>query len=131
MHFGYDSPVFTPYDAMQEVRVKFRVSRNYMSSKPCDNAVWEECLRVDRRTVNDPAKLDPKYETPDSWQRKGSNHRIERGMIARDVPDRAWFIELESAEELLALIRAYDGALVAPSDNWPDDWEISLEHTCQ
>jgi len=37
----------------------------------------------------------------EDWYVKGQNHRKVRGGIARDFPDEAWFVEIDSLDALL------------------------------
>lgn len=77
--------------------MKFAVRRTSLwedDKPPCANAVLEPVTYIDRRTVDDPAKLKNRLDKED-WYERGSNHRVENGMITRDIPSQDWFVEME------------------------------------
>ena len=97
--------------------MKFLVTRTSLwpDAKPCEEAIKEPYVRVDERTVNAPDKI-PAYigKSTDWWYEGGRNHRVEHGHIMRDFDDEAWFVEINSLEELLKF-RAKYGSVVIES----------------
>jgi hypothetical protein len=93
--------------------MKFMVSRTSnwdLEEQPCEEAVKETYTSTDTRIVDDPSKLN--YGS-DEWYTKGTNHRVENGMIKRDFPDfEAWFIEIDSLDELLQFFRKYERLVI-------------------
>lgn len=89
--------------------MKFQIYRanDYTTGlPPCDKAFAGKVMRVDTRTVDDPAKLKKPFG--DEWYRQGTNHRVEDGRIKRDMGlEHAWFIEISTLEELTALVASY------------------------
>lgn len=84
----------------------FKVSRTSDTSskkqQPCDGAVVYRSMQVDRRTVDDPAKIDWYKGDRSWWFDTGSNHRVENGCICRDVGLRNdWFIEIQDIMEFV------------------------------
>ncbi len=76
--------------------------------QPCEGAVLEKAVEVERRTTDDPTKI-PCYandpgEARRMWFGKGRNHRVEDGWIARDVEVDAWFLSVDSMEQLAGLL---------------------------
>jgi hypothetical protein len=82
-----------------------RTSNYDESIKPCEEAERLPFTRVDRRTVDNPSKN--RYLT--DWYNSGTNHRVENGMITRDIPDERWYVTLNSLEDLQAFIAKHGG----------------------
>lgn len=92
--------------------MKFVVTRtSRFMGKPCKEAKLEPVVRLDIRTVSDPAKLGSPEGRRD-WYKKGKNHRVEQGHIVREFDDRAWFVEINSLDELLAFKEKYGQLIV-------------------
>ena len=77
--------------------------------KPCEEAEEVECVRVDRRTVDDPMK-NPYIGK--SWYKSGRNHRVENGKIARDFNDTQWVVRISDASELQAFCQKYSPVII-------------------
>ena len=81
----------------------FRVSRTstyHSDDPPCEGARRCETMSVDRRTVDDPAKL-PRYS--EDWYKRGTNHRVENGCICRDMGwGSDWFVDIPDVLEFVA-----------------------------
>lgn len=85
----------------------YKTSARYCTeAPPVEGAFLGEVMRVDTRTVDDPAKL--KYAA-DTWYKNGTNHRVENGKIKRDLGfDQVWMVEISTLEELMNLIARTD-----------------------
>lgn len=81
----------------------FMVSRTTSwDSKPCDNARQCEYTYIDRRWVNDPAKVPAHKGDSKWWYGEGTNHRIESGKIVRDRgTTESWFTEISDLMEFV------------------------------
>jgi hypothetical protein len=93
----------------------FRTSETRFSPNkaPCLEATACQCVKVDRRSVSDPSKV-VRNDAHAWWYEKGSNHRIEKGQICRDVGySQAWFVELT---DVMEFVREY-GECVLSVDN--------------
>ena len=85
---------------------------------------------VDRRAVDDPAKVAAYLGQSDWWYGKGTNHRVENGQICRDMKYQAgpyWAVEIEDLNALLALVLREGEVIVSQTDgNFEleiyDDW---------
>jgi hypothetical protein len=90
--------------------MKFEISRTSVWNievPPCDGAVKMETLRPDARHYGSPEEYDKaqaRYSRFKPWMSEGKNHRIADGNIIRDFDWEAWFIELNSLEELMSFI---------------------------
>ena len=105
--------------------MKFIIDRSslgwWLAKKaPYDGAIMETCIRVDERTTDAPEKVPSHNGETEWWYEKGRNHRVEDGHIKRDFDAQAWFIEINSLEELLALI-ANEGDIVVGYSNMNSD----------
>lgn len=97
--------------------MKFSVTRTscYNDKKPCEGAKKEKCLHVDERTVKSPKMLS-RVMTEEDWYGTGKNHRVENGHIMRDMDTTAWFIELNTLEELLEFTKKHGQCIISESD---------------
>lgn len=105
--------------------MKFAICRSsgWNESKPCEEAFWEVCIRVDERACDNPRKIPAQshmtQEEADAWWlSEGSNHRIENGFIRRDFPHEDWFVEINNLEELLEFQKKY-GSIILSHDPTP------------
>ena len=63
--------------------------------KPCDEAFQILVVNTDVRTVDDPKKIPSNRGTDGDWYKIGTNHRVENGMIRRDLAPRLqWAVEV-------------------------------------
>jgi len=99
-----------------------RTSEYREDIQPCKEAYQVDSVRVDERTVNDPAKLPDGKE----WYTKGTNHRVSKGHIFRDFPTRVWVVDIDTLEELVKFTRKY-GELVLGDNSWRCRKFLSLE----
>jgi len=81
-------------------------------NKPLENAEWLEYILIDTRTTDDPAKIPISYGDGSWWYKEGTNHRVENGQIKRDLKDNAWFITVETLEDLYALMVEHKGCSI-------------------
>lgn len=68
-------------------------------------------MRIDERTVDSPAKIGSHGEP--TWYELGRNHRVENGHIMRDFDDTAWFIEMNSLDDLIAFHKAHGDLVIS------------------
>lgn len=102
--------------------MKFYVNRTseWGDNQPCPQATLEPYVRVDRRTADDPKKIPMYHGTDGDWYKEGRNHRVENGQIARDFDDKAWFVEIDTLDALVAFAKEH-GQLVLAHEDWPTD----------
>lgn len=85
--------------------MKFLVRRTLLTwpdnEAPVPGAIRESYTIVDRVGVSDPREL---YYGAEHWYRIGTNHRVERGEVARDREVEGWFFEIESLSGLLDFV---------------------------
>lgn len=79
---------------------------------PCEEARKEKYIRMDVRNASKPENISAyKGQDPAWWYSEGTNHRVVNRRIVRDFEDEAWFIELDTLEDLLNFKKKY-GPLV-------------------
>lgn len=91
--------------------MKFHISRVSDwtdDTPPCKEAYKDQYVRIDERTVNDPKKIPAGCN---DWYEEGRNHRVEKGHIKRDFDDTDWFIDIESLDQLMKLVKR-EGSLI-------------------
>lgn len=98
--------------------IVMRASLHDYHIKPCQEAKRETINRLDIRTVNDPAKIAHYGYKSDWWYAEGENHRVEKGQIVREFPDEAWFVELNTLDDLMKFYAKYGSFIIEPS--WLD-----------
>jgi hypothetical protein len=106
--------------------VEFYLTRTTDSDlQPCDEAYQRDYFYVDRRTAKDPKELG-QYGA--DWYENGTNHRLEDGMIARDIPQPGgWFIELTNLLDLLEFVNKHGRVIIEPiSNRVKDTYEIEI-----
>jgi len=84
---------------------------------PCDEAKQMDCLRIDERTFKSPEEHDEKlvgtgYGSTKPWLSEGMNHRKTKVGIARDFQAKAWFVEIEDLDALIAFTKKYGSVIV-------------------
>jgi hypothetical protein len=90
--------------------MKFVVSRTsdmLREGQPCKEAVKLPYLRIDERSVDDPKKIAFYGHKDEWWFSEGKNHRVEHGHIKRDYDAEAWFLEINSLDELMKFQEKY------------------------
>lgn len=98
--------------------MEFMITRtsNWSTVRPCDEAYEKVYSRKDIRTLKSFEEYDNKFR--DNFLDNGSNHRInEDGYIEREFEDKAWFIKINSLEDLLNLQNKYGQIIVGQSWN--------------
>ncbi len=93
---------------------------------PCEGAVWQQYLRVERRTTDDPAKILAAPRDSSWWTALGADHRVEEGWIARDVTDHAWFVTLDNWPQLVQLLSRFGMLHLTMSDSKAGEPLLSL-----
>lgn len=69
---------------------------------PVEGAMRFQVRVVDRRNVDDPTKIPAHRGTDGEWYDHGENHRVENGMICRDMGWRIkWFVEIADVMEFV------------------------------
>ena len=108
--------------------MKFIVKRNHLldSERPCDDAVLEKYMRIDRRTTNDPAKVPAYGGKTGWWYNTGVNHRIDNGRITREIEDEAWFLDIDQVPYFSHLAQLYGPITIASFYNAPEHVIITL-----
>jgi hypothetical protein len=92
--------------------------------KPCKEAYQIDSVRVDERTVADPAKLPG--QDGKEWYSRGANHRVSKGHIFRDFPIKLWVVDIDSLEALVKFEKKY-GELILGEKDWRSKDLLSLE----
>ncbi len=107
--------------------MKFKCTRTstkgYDEVKPCDEAILEQVVSVDERTVADPNELT--RMSADDWYYKGQNHRLEDGHIKRDFMIEAYTIELKDIDSLMNFIEQH-GEVIIKHDQEAELPEIEI-----
>jgi hypothetical protein len=106
--------------------MRFAICRTscYRDTKPCKEAYQIDSVRVDERTVADPAKLPGQDGT--EWYKHGTNHRVEKGHIFRDFEVKLWVVDIDSLEKLLKFEKKY-GSLIIEQKDWRSKDLLTLE----
>jgi len=96
--------------------MKYIIERTSKSSKklPCEEAYIDTYIRIDERTIDDPKKLNGMFDR-NNWYKLGKNHRVEDGHIKRDFKIKAYFIDINSLEELNKLSNKYGELIISSS----------------
>jgi len=109
--------------------MRFLVERtsewNDESHPPCPEATLRDYIYIDERTKDDPAKIHVFERNPQKWYAEGQNHRVEAGHIKRDFLKTAWFVDIESLEELLDFVARY-GKLIVAEANFADELYLEI-----
>jgi len=89
-------------------------SRDEREVSPCEGAQFIKYLRDDIRGTNDPATIRmPDSDSPTWWTDNGVNHRIDdKDRIVRSFTAYAWFIDIDTLEDLIAFMDAHEAAVV-------------------
>lgn len=101
--------------------MKFQIQRTGVyDAEPHPKAHREDVLRVDVRTCKTFEEYDQKHgKLGNMWLDEGSNHRqTDDGCIARDFPGKAWTIEINTLEDLLAFSKECGNDLVLSPTHW-------------
>ncbi len=89
-----------------------RKTSGYDDIKPHKKAYQDKYTRIDERVVDSPEKLKY-FNAVEDWYGSCANHRVENGHILRDCEEcMAWFIDINTLEELINLQREIDCELV-------------------
>jgi hypothetical protein len=82
--------------------------------KPCDEAFRVQLVNTDTRNCDDPKKIPVNRGTDGDWYTRGTNHRVEGGMIRRDMGTKeVWAVELQ---DVMAFVDKY-GTFVLGRDH--------------
>ena len=91
-----DATVTKPRSGLYLVR---RTSNWGEDIKPCDEAFKILFKKIDVRNTDDPKKIPAFRGTNGNWYELGTNHRVENGMIMRDMGTKtAWAIEISDIQ---------------------------------
>src|SRR5699024_10221117 len=92
----------------EEEEMEFLVTRasDWSYSKPCDEAYQKDYMRKDIRTLKSFEEYDNRFR--DNFLDTGINHKInDSGYIEREFEDEAWFVKIDTLEELLEFTSKY------------------------
>ncbi len=82
---------------------------------PCEGAERRSIARIDRRIVDDPAKVPAFIGQRDWWFKEGTNHRIENGGIARDMGStEVWMMDVADVWDF---VRKHGDCIVSINDD--------------
>lgn len=71
-------------------------------------------VETDTRCCDDPKKIPANYGTDGDWYTIGTNHRVEDGMIKRDIGTRyEWAVELT---DIMEFVDRYGECIVGRDD---------------
>lgn len=92
-------------------------SEEYLSwwrpEKPCEEAFAVFVIATDVRDCDDPKKIPINQGTNGDWYEKGTNHRVEGGVIKRDIGVRAAYaVELQDLQALQAFVDKYGSCVI-------------------
>ena len=111
--------------------MRFTVKRTsgYSDERPpCPEAVAGTCVWVDRRTVDDPAKIPSSWGSPGFWFARGTNHRIEDGKIARDMGEEpCWYVDLPDLDALVAFVGRHGQVVIGERYGAPKGDALQIE----
>lgn len=90
-----------------ETTMKFSISRTtdlegYKMAPPSSRAVLERQKTVTQPWSHMPGNVPERHLA--DWYNEGQNHRIENNVHVRDLIRKEWSIEINSLDELMALI---------------------------
>src|ERR1700690_847273 len=71
---------------------------------PVKGAFVVEYTHTEKLAYSDPAQAYPFADNTDWWYGHGVNHRIQDGKITREVVRKAWYVDLNTLDELIALV---------------------------
>lgn len=90
--------------------------------QPCPEAILGDYTRIDWRTVTT-AELPERVKR--TWFTEGKNHRDVDGHAVREFDGRAWFIDLDGLEALMAFLQKYGPVIIEPF--WQNHTMFSIE----
>ena len=88
--------------------MEFMIARTsgWSDDKPCDEAYAKNYMRKDVRTLKSFEEYDNRFR--DNFLDTGINHKInDDGYIEREFEDKAWFVKIDTLEELLEFTNKY------------------------
>jgi hypothetical protein len=72
-----------------------------------------EVMCIDRRTVDDPKKIEYYGGGDYWWYASGTNHRIENGEICRDMKyEEVYVINIDNITDIMNLIDKYGECII-------------------
>ncbi len=111
--------------------MEFLIKRTrYWGEKPCKEAKPKKFVHIDWRTVKTLAEAR-KQDWGDEFFARGTNHREEKGMVARDLsPTARWVIEINTLEELIKLSDKYGDIILGYTDLYKGiEYELEIYDT--
>lgn len=82
---------------------------------PCPDAFIIERIFIDTRNCDDPKKIPANNGKDGDWFLRGTNHRVENGMIKRDLGTiQEWAVEIP---DILAFVDKYGECVVGRNSN--------------
>lgn len=98
-------------DGKYKFRIR-RASNHYSGIQPCEEAKQKKYFHMNWKTSDDPAKVPFYKGETDWWYNEGTNHRVEDGVIVRDMERDGWFVEFNNLDELLAFVNREDEIII-------------------
>lgn len=108
--------------------MEFEVTRTSIHdhARPCPEAEERMVEQWDERTFKSPEEHDARFPS-NPWLSRGRDHQLVHGPrggvvgIRRRVDDRkAWFVEIESIDGLLAFMDKHGAVVLSRDGTWPE-----------
>ena len=96
--------------------MEFMINRTSIltDEKPCEEAYIKKYIYKDTRKLTSFEEYDNMFK--ENFTDNGINHRINKqGYIERELESKAWFIKLDSLEELLEFTNKYGNIILDKS----------------
>lgn len=91
---------------VKKIKNLYRCTRTSLldySKKPCKGAIRVDAVYVDERETSDPKKIPAFNGTDGDWYTEGTNHRVERGHIKRDLDrEKVWAVKVKDIAAFVA-----------------------------
>jgi len=102
------------------------VGSGYDETVPVPEAIERDYIRIDERTISDPAGF-PFPADREDWYARGANHRVEHSHIKRDLSDKTWFVKVTSLKQLTELFERYPKSSLEKAFVNPSILQLRLE----
>lgn len=107
--------------------MEFMISRTsmWLGKRPCEEAYMKNFKYKDIRAFKSFEEYENKFK--EKFTDNGTNHRVnERGYIEREFESKAWFIKIDSLEQLLKLTNKYGDIILDKSFLNNDIYSIEI-----
>lgn len=89
----------------------FRIEKaSNVDEKPHNKAIIKKGYIVDERRWGSVDEMPERWRK--EWYERGISHRVENGHIKRDIEIEDWYIEINTLDELMKLIKECGYSLV-------------------